>query len=66
MIRCNITCDEELNITISDNGKGFDLNRKYVGNGLSNMKFRADEITFFLDIRSLPGEGTVMTVSGRP
>jgi signal transduction histidine kinase len=66
MIRCNITCDEYLTITVSDNGVGFDLNRKYVGNGLSNMKFRANEISFSLDIRSRRGDGTVMTISGRP
>jgi signal transduction histidine kinase len=66
MINCHITCDEELSITISDNGKGFDPDRGYAGNGLSNMKFRAHEIGFSLNVKTSPGSGTEITVSGKP
>jgi signal transduction histidine kinase len=66
LISCNITCDEAICITISDNGKGFDPIGSYFGNGLSNMKHRADEITFDLEISSQVGHGTVMKLFGRP
>jgi signal transduction histidine kinase len=66
LISCNITCDEELSITISDNGKGFDPNRTFTGNGLSNMKFRANDIGFALHIKNRPGTGTEITVTGKP
>ena len=51
--------EEELNLTISDNGKGFDVERKNnTGNGLQNMKQRAEMLSGKLDIHSKPGSGT--------
>ncbi len=47
-----------LKIGISDNGKGFLYTRKNTGNGLLNMKERADLIHAELKIESTPGEGT--------
>lgn len=46
-------------ISISDNGKGFDVNDKErYGNGLNNMKKRARDINAKFDIRSDSGSGT--------
>jgi len=47
-----------LKIGISDNGKGFLYTKKNTGNGLLNMKERADLIHAELKIESTPGEGT--------
>ncbi len=45
-------------ISISDNGKGFDLKETEMGNGLSNMKKRAREIKGSLEIGSGHEKGT--------
>jgi len=47
-----------LEIYISDNGKGFDVESIKRGNGLNNMQKRADELGAFLEMQSKPGEGT--------
>ncbi len=51
----------KIEITVTDNGKGFetDSGNNY-GNGLLNMKKRADDICGSFDIQSLPGIGTVV------
>ncbi len=66
LIRCNIKSSEVLNITIKDNGKGFDVNGGYIGNGLGNMKYRAHEIGFTLHINTVPGTGTEIILTGKP
>jgi signal transduction histidine kinase len=66
LISCKIISDEELTITISDNGKGFDPNGNYAGNGLANMNFRAHEIGFSLQMKTGRDSGTEITVSGKP
>ncbi|MDH4090052.1 MAG: tetratricopeptide repeat protein [Cyclobacteriaceae bacterium] len=51
--------DNNLNITIEDNGKGFDIgssNKK--GDGLNNVRSRVDYLKGQLDIQSVPGKGT--------
>ena len=45
---------------IADNGKGFDSDRETAGNGLKNMKKRAQEIGAILKIDSIPGSGTTI------
>ena len=48
---------------ITDNGKGFDMESMQVegtGNGLKNMRRRAEEIGGHLEIHSRPGEGTLV------
>lgn len=57
-INCYIKSDELLSITITDNGKGFDTSEKVYGSGLKNMKVRANEIDFDIDLNSQPGIGT--------
>ncbi len=51
-----------LNMIISDNGKGFDINNIKPGNGLDNMKIRAEEIYGEINIASKINEGTTITV----
>lgn len=54
---------ERLRMTIEDNGIGFDVNEvRHRGNGLRNMKTRAEEMGAKYDIQSQPGKGTSTTV----
>ncbi|MFK8037134.1 MAG: sensor histidine kinase [Crocinitomicaceae bacterium] len=50
-------------ISISDNGKGFNLAKKPHGNGLVNMKIRADECNANLDIISDLKKGTHIRIT---
>ena len=47
---------------ISDNGKGFDLDKIKRGNGLNNLEKRAKEIGGQIDIKSEPGKGTCINL----
>ena len=48
----------KLNITISDNGKGFDKEKITSGYGLKNILQRSEEIGYKATINSSPGKGT--------
>jgi len=51
---------------IIDNGRGFDmemLRETTVGHGLSNMRSRTEELRGDLDIKSVVGEGTVVSLT---
>jgi ligand-binding sensor domain-containing protein/signal transduction histidine kinase len=50
--------DSNLNIVIEDDGRGFDQNNIKEGNGLRNIKNRAEQIGGTLEIISTPGKGT--------
>jgi signal transduction histidine kinase len=52
--------DQILNMSLADNGKGFDVNHNgsYNGNGINNMKRRAEEIKAEFFISSVTGNGT--------
>ena len=52
----------ELFLRISDDGKGFEINENGDGNGLQNIRNRAEKIGAKLDIESEIGKGTVITV----
>jgi signal transduction histidine kinase len=52
--------ENDLIMLIRDNGKGFDIRQSTQGNGLKNMKKRADEISAQLTIESFPGNGTTI------
>ena len=52
--------DNQLFVTISDNGKGFDLSTVEDGNGLSNMKKRAYDINADIYIDSKLDKGTTV------
>jgi signal transduction histidine kinase/ligand-binding sensor domain-containing protein len=49
-------------ITIQDNGKGFDVNTNNAGNGLENMQWRADEAHLQYTIESKQSIGTTITI----
>ena len=48
---------------ISDDGAGFDPETVERGNGLSNLRTRAEQIDGQLALRSAPGEGTSISLS---
>jgi signal transduction histidine kinase/ligand-binding sensor domain-containing protein len=47
-------------MVISDDGKGFDVNIRNEGNGLVNMKRRAEDLGGKLVLVSSPGNGTIL------
>jgi ligand-binding sensor domain-containing protein/two-component sensor histidine kinase len=53
----------QLNLLIKDDGKGFDESLLKEGNGLSNMRQRAQQLNGKLKIDSLPGNGTALEFS---
>jgi signal transduction histidine kinase len=54
--------EEQLEIVISDNGKGFDATTKRGGNGLKNLALRLSQLGGRYGIESSPGKGTVVTI----
>jgi PAS domain S-box-containing protein len=54
--------DDCLNLTVSDNGKGFDVARGGDGHGLTSMRARAAGIGARFDVVSAPGKGTTLTL----
>jgi signal transduction histidine kinase/ligand-binding sensor domain-containing protein len=62
--QCTTVCivaeyaDGLLKIEVADDGKGFDAGRSFPGNGLLNMRKRANELRGELYISSAPGKGT--------
>jgi signal transduction histidine kinase len=55
--------DEDLFLTITDDGKGFDTKKSKKGIGLQNIQSRTAECNGTVDIESKKGEGTVITVA---
>ncbi|WP_298237916.1 tetratricopeptide repeat-containing sensor histidine kinase [uncultured Algibacter sp.] len=58
LISVEISNNNNLEIDINDDGKGFDENKTQYGNGLNNMKKRAQEIGADLNLKSKVGIGT--------
>ncbi len=54
--------NNELKISITDDGKGFDKSTITLGNGLQNMKKRAQDINGNLEIDSISEKGTTITL----
>jgi ligand-binding sensor domain-containing protein/signal transduction histidine kinase len=52
--------DGFVKLQVRDNGKGFDVKKYSTGNGLLNMKNRADEMNATLKIESVPRVGSNM------
>lgn len=50
--------DKTLMLTVKDNGHGFNPSEKHSGNGLTNIRFRAEKIGGKLDVISDNGKGT--------
>ncbi len=51
--------NDQLELVISDNGKGFDIAAPNTRNGLKNIQKRADEINGTITTTTQPGKGTV-------
>ena len=56
-------CNGEVEVRIEDNGRGFDTSRHASGQGLVNMRVRAQRIGARFRIQSHPGNGTSVTLS---
>jgi two-component system NarL family sensor kinase len=56
--------DNNVSVTVEDNGKGFDTQNleQNKGAGLRNVQARVDYLNGTLDIQSKPGEGTSVLV----
>ncbi len=52
-------------ITMYDNGRGFDANKRSLGNGLENMQLRAEAIGGSLRIHSDPESGSMIKFTGK-
>ena len=55
--------DGHLELQIEDNGIGFDSKCPGTGNGLKNLRRRTDKLKATLEIRSQPGQGTLVRLS---
>jgi signal transduction histidine kinase len=56
------TDDEYLTLTVSDNGKGFDVSIGSDGHGLTSMRERASAIGGEFQVTSSPGFGTTVSL----
>lgn len=54
--------NDVIEIEINDDGKGFDITNVELGNGINNMKKRADEIEGKFSLSSVKDQGTTVTV----
>jgi signal transduction histidine kinase len=60
----NLSHEKELiKLSVRDNGKGFDVKQFSTGNGLFNMRSRAQEMNAELKIESEPGKGTTIELT---
>lgn len=51
-----------IKLTISDNGKGFDFNETFEGNGLKNFKLRSQQDDLKVSVHSYPQKGTEVLI----
>jgi signal transduction histidine kinase len=52
-----------LKLRVSDNGRGFDCDASQQGNGLVNIRRRAEWLGGFAEFHAAPGNGAVITVT---
>lgn len=50
-------------LTVGDDGRGFDTGAPSTGNGIVNLRTRTRTVGGQIEIRSAPGEGTVIRLS---
>jgi signal transduction histidine kinase len=55
--------DNEVNLHIQDDGKGFDVTQKRNGVGLKNIKSRAEMFNGRVKVQSEPGKGCEVSVN---
>jgi signal transduction histidine kinase len=51
-----------IEMIIKDDGRGFDTNQTFHGNGMNTLKKRADELGGYFNIQSQINEGTVLAL----
>ena len=56
--------DDRFNLTVEDDGKGFDVKEIKDGAGLSNIRARIDYLNGNMDVVSKKGEGTSVHIEG--
>ena len=64
-VAIEIQADNVLHITLTDNGKGFNVEEVIKGNGLNNMRNRSERLKGKLYIDSTPGKGTIINLRFR-
>jgi signal transduction histidine kinase len=52
----------ELVLKIRDNGRGFDTSVESMGNGVKSIRNRAAQLRAHLDLQSVPGDGTYLSL----
>ena len=52
--------DQYVNISVRDNGKGFDTGKTFSGSGMSSLKKRAAELNAQFNITSKINSGTIV------
>lgn len=52
----------QIEVIIQDDGKGFNISKPLLGNGLSSLKRRAADLSGDCKIQSSPGEGTTISL----
>ncbi|MCC6370064.1 MAG: hypothetical protein IT236_03560 [Bacteroidia bacterium] len=62
-VEVELNSDNELRISIKDNGTGFNPETVHNGNGLKNMSNRAKRMNGELTINSAPGKGTHININ---
>lgn len=54
--------NQQVKLEVNDDGKGFDASKTQMSNGINNMKKRAHDIGADIEIHSLEGKGTTITL----
>jgi len=57
--------DDRFSLTIRDNGRGFDIHATPGGNGLSNLRARARNVSGSFDLKSTQGLGTTIRLEAK-
>jgi signal transduction histidine kinase len=60
-VAISLVVGDELRFEVSDDGEGFDAGERARGQGLTNMEDRLAAVRGRLTVRSVPGEGTVVS-----
>lgn len=57
--------ENTFDLYIHDNGAGFDVQRKGDGSGLANMQHRAESLRGRMELATMPGGGTTITLNAQ-
>ncbi len=63
-LEVSVSGQDKIEIFLFDNGQGFDFEKTYEGNGLKNMRIRAEKINGTIDIDSRAVVGTKILFKG--